>query len=84
MFLERLPIVKAFPLSDSIIINDLMKEAYGREVHLFTKGFHHRNLSVIHLKKIFFHQGNGTCDISSNAQHVVYFKNPRDLASGES
>ncbi|KAG8238309.1 hypothetical protein J437_LFUL017844 [Ladona fulva] len=56
----------------------MMKEADGRVVHLFTKGSHHRNLSVIHLTQNLFHQGKGARDISLNTHYIVYFKNPRD------
>ncbi|KAG8239534.1 hypothetical protein J437_LFUL019203 [Ladona fulva] len=70
-----------FPHSDTpkfIIIDDLMKEADGRVVDLFTRGSHHRNLSVIHLTQNLFHQGKGSRGISLNTYYIIYFKNPRD------
>lgn len=62
-----------------IILDDLMQEANSTRVcELFTKGSHHRNLSVILITQNFFHQGSRCRDISLNAKYVVIFKNPRD------
>jgi len=41
-----------------VILNDLLNQIYGREVcDLFTKGNHHRNISVLLLTQNVFHQG---------------------------
>lgn len=61
-----------------LIIDDLMREADGRIVDIFTKGSHHRNLSVFYITQNLFHQGKGQRDISLNSSYIVYFKNPRD------
>lgn len=61
-----------------IIIDDLMRESDGRIVDIFTKGSHHRNLSVFYISQNLFHQGKGQRDISLNSSYIVYFKNPRD------
>lgn len=63
-----------------IIIDDLMFESSNSRVvsELFTKGSHHRNLSVIYLVQNFFSRGNESRNISLNAQYIVYFKNPRE------
>lgn len=61
-----------------IIIDDLMRESDGRIVDIFTKGSHHRNLSVFYITQNLFHQGKGQRDISLNSSYIVYFKNPRD------
>lgn len=61
-----------------IIIDDLMRESDGRIVDLFTKGSHHRNLSVFYITQNLFHQGKGQRDISLNSNYIIYFKNPRD------
>ncbi|KAH9642907.1 hypothetical protein HF086_003506 [Spodoptera exigua] len=61
-----------------IIIDDLMRESDGRIVDIFTKGSHHRNLSVFYLTQNLFHQGKGQRDISLNSSYIIYFKNPRD------
>ena len=63
-----------------IAIDDQMIEAGGdnRVVNLFTKGSHHRNLSVIYIVQNLFHQGKGNRSISLNSHYLVLFKNPRD------
>lgn len=63
-----------------IIIDDLMRESDGRVADLFTRGCHHRNLSVFYITQNIFHQGKGQRDISLNAHYIVLFKNPRDKA----
>ena len=50
----------------------------NRIVNLFTKGSHHRNLSVIYVVQNLFHQGKGNRSISLNSHYLVLFKNPRD------
>jgi len=49
-----------------------------RIFNLFTRGSHHRNLSVIYIVQNLFHQGKGTRSISLNSHYLVLFKNPRD------
>lgn len=63
-----------------VIIDDLMLESTSSKVisELFTKGSHHRNLSVILLVQNFFTRGKESRNISLNAQYLVLFKNPRD------
>lgn len=62
-----------------IILDDLMTSAYTKSVcELFTKGSHHRNLSVILITQNIFHQGKHCRDISLNCKYLVLFKNPRD------
>lgn len=61
-----------------LIIDDLMRESDGRVVDIFTKGSHHRNLSVFYITQNIFHQGKGQRDISLNSSYIIYFKNPRD------
>lgn len=62
-----------------VILDDLMLEAYNTKIcELFTKGSHHRNLSVILITQNIFHQGSHCRDISLNAKYIVIFKNPRD------
>lgn len=85
-FREGLPQLEDFRdvrRSKLVILDDLMHEssASGQSVvHLFTKGSHHRNLSVFFLTQNLFHQGRGQRDISLNANYIVVFKNPRDRA----
>ena len=62
-----------------IILDDLLNEAYSGEVcKLFTKGSHHRNISVILITQNMFHQGNHCRTIPLNAKNIVLLKNTRD------
>ena len=63
-----------------IVLDDLMTQSGGdkRIADLFTKGSHHRNLSVIYVVQNIFHQGRETRNISLNAHYIVLFKSPRD------
>lgn len=62
-----------------VVLDDLMLETYNKQVcELFTKGSHHKNLSIILLIQNIFHQGKYCRDISLNAKYLVLFKNPRD------
>lgn len=72
-----------------VIVDDMMRESSASTaaaagsnaiVDLFTKGSHHRNLSVFFITQNIFHQGRGQRDISLNAHYIVLFKNPRDRA----
>lgn len=68
-------------LKKLIIIDDLMRESSNNTiVDLFTKGSHHKNISVIFITQNIFHQGHGQRDISLNTNYIVIFKNPRDRA----
>lgn len=64
-----------------LILDDLMNEAgENRDVaELFTKGSHHRNLSVMMIVQNLFHQGDMMRTVSLNAHYLVLFKNPRDV-----
>ena len=62
-----------------IVLDDLMDSAYSTKVsQLFTKGSHHRNISIILVSQNLFHQGHSSRDISLNSKYIVVFKNPRD------
>ena len=63
-----------------VIIDDLMQECGdGTDVvNLFTKGSHHRDLSIIMIVQNMFHQGKAMRSISLNTHYMVLFKNPRD------
>ena len=63
-----------------IVFDDQMIDA-GKDqriVNLFTRGSHHRNLSVVYIVQNVFHQGRGSRSISLNSHYLVLFKNPRD------
>lgn len=90
--LDELPknVIKSYGLSaldeidpadtNLVIIDDLMDEAgNSKEVSkLFTKGSHHRNLSVILVVQNLFHQGKVMRTISLNCHYIILFKNDRD------
>lgn len=63
-----------------IIIDDLMSDAVNNKAisDLFTKGSHHRNVSVILVVQNFFVRGKEMRNISLNSHYIVLFKNPRD------
>jgi hypothetical protein len=63
-----------------LIIDDLMQEIGGSSEisELFTKGSHHRNLSVILIVQNLFHQSKIMRTVSLNSHYLVIFKNPRD------
>ena len=63
-----------------MVIDDQMIETGNDEriAKLFTKGSHHRNLSVIYIVQNLFHQGRVSRSISLNSHYLVLFKNPRD------
>lgn len=62
-----------------IVLDDLMTDAYNKTVcELFTKGSHHRQISVILISQNIFHQGKFCRDISLNCKYLVAFNNPRD------
>lgn len=79
-YFQGLPDLSMFDGKEAnlIIIDDLMRESDGRIVDIFTKGSHHRNLSVFYITQNLFHQGKGQRDISLNSNYIIYFKNPRD------
>jgi hypothetical protein len=62
-----------------IVLDDLMDSAYSTKAsELFTKGSHHRNISLVLITQNLFHQGPSARDISLNSKYLVVFKNPRD------
>ena len=58
-----------------IIFDDLMTEAKcdQRIADLFTKGSHHRNISIVYLTQNVFPQGRACRDIALNTQYLVLF-----------
>lgn len=62
------------------VIDDLMQELGNdqRIANLFTKGSHHRNLSIIFILQNIFHRGKELRDMSLNCHYLVLFKSPHD------
>ena len=53
--------------------------AYSTKVtELFTKGSHHRNISLVPITQNLFHQAPSSRDISLNSKYIVVFMNPTD------
>jgi hypothetical protein len=81
-FIEGIPCIQDITPDERnlIIVDDLMDDAGKSKIisNLFTKGSHHRNLSVILIVQNLFHHGPRMRDISLNANYIVLFKNPRD------
>ena len=83
-FIEGLPDNMESMLDPSIrnlvVLDDLMHELSNdqRITSLFTKGCHHRNLSVIFILQNIFHRGKELRDMSLNCHYLVLFKSPRD------
>lgn len=81
-FVEGLPKVDEWE-SDKrrlVIIDDLMSETDERVTKLFTKGSHHRNLSVMYIVQNLFGKNKEQRTISLNSHYLVIFKNPRDAS----
>ena len=69
-----------FPKGGLLVLDDLMEEGGNdkRILDLFTKHFHHQNVTVIYLCQDMFPPGKFAKSISRNAHYIVGFKNPRD------
>jgi hypothetical protein len=83
-FVEGLPEVGQWQAGDNksrlVIIDDLMAETDDRVTKLFTKGSHHRNLSVMLIVQNLFGKNKEQRTISLNSHYLVLFKNPRDAS----
>jgi len=56
-----------------------MDFAYSTKVsELFTKGSHHRKISLLLITQNLFHQGPSSRDISLNSKYIVVLKTTRD------
>jgi hypothetical protein len=64
-----------------VVLDDLMSDIVRDEdiQHLFTRGSHHKNLTVLYLTQNAFCQGKCARTISLNCAYLVLFKNPRDV-----
>ena len=70
-----------------IVFDDQMIDASKdkRIVNLFTRGSHHRNLSVIYIVQNLFHQGKGSRSISLNSHYLVLIQeSTRQIANFDS
>ena len=79
-FVEGLPDINNFDRSkrNLVVIDDMMSEMDGSVTNLFTKGSHHRNVSVVLIVQNFFSKNKEMRSISLNSHYIAFFKNPRD------
>ena len=63
-----------------VILDDLMSETDDRVTKLFTKGSHHRNMSIMYIVQNLFGKNKEQRTISLNSHYLVVFKNPRDAS----
>jgi len=61
-----------------VIIDDLMHETDERVANTFTKGSHHRNISVVYIAQNLFPNNKFAGTMSLIAQYMTLFKIPRD------
>ena len=63
-----------------VIYDDLMDECHNdKQVkNLFTKGSHHKNISVFILSQNIFNKGEYSRTINLNCNYTILFNNPRD------
>ena len=78
-FLGILPTIEADE-RNLVVLDHQMSEAGKLEEtsNLFTKGSHHRNITVVYIVQNVFNKGKVHRTISLNSQYMVLFKNPRD------
>jgi len=63
-----------------LIVDDLMQETDQSVANLFTKGSHHRDVSIMFLAQNLFPKNKFARTMSLNAHYMVLFKNPRDAS----
>ena len=63
-----------------LILDDQMSEASDTKslAKLFTKGSHHRNVTILYLVQNLFDQGKSSRTVSLNSHYTVVFRNLRD------
>jgi hypothetical protein len=84
-FIEGLPDLSQLSETDErpLVVCDDMMTIAGKNpeiANLFTKGCHHRNISIILVLQNFFHRAPFMRDIHTSCNYIVIFKNPRDNA----
>ena len=64
-----------------LVLDDLMDEIASnvKASALFTRGIHHKNVTVIFLYQNLFKQGKAMRDITLNSQYFLLFKSSRDV-----
>lgn len=65
-----------------IVLDDLMMDVVknGEMELLFTRGSHHKNLTIIYINQNMFCQGKNARNITLNCHYLVLFQNMRDCS----
>ena len=84
-FIEGLPDEKMLDpkVRNLVIVDDLLAETDARVTRMFTKGSHHRNISIIYISQNLFDKNKENRTISLNSHYIVLFKSPRDALQME-
>ena len=61
-----------------LVLDDMMACLESEVADIFTKGGHHKNISIIPVTQNVYHQSRFQRTISLNTHYMVLFKNPRD------
>lgn len=64
-----------------LVLDDQMNEGKAKASsfsNIFTKGSHHRKITVVYMMQNLFEKGGSNRTISLNAHYLGVFKNPRD------
>lgn len=69
-------------ICNMLVLDDQMASAGKNQdvVDLFTKGSHHRNLTVVYIVQNLYDQSKHMRTISLNAHYIILFKTTRDLS----
>jgi len=79
-FSEGFPDIGDFDELTLLIIDDLMQETNETIANMFTKGSHHRNVSVVFFAQNLFPKNKFAQTMSLNAHYMVLFKNPKEVS----
>jgi hypothetical protein len=62
-----------------LILDDQMTNVGNNKTmtNLFTKGSHHRNITIVYLVQNFYEKNKNQRTLTLNAQYIILFKNPR-------
>ena len=62
------------------VLDNMMDHLDGEVADLFTRGSHHKNISIIAVTQNVFHQSRFQRTISLNTHYMALFKNSRDAS----
>jgi hypothetical protein len=62
-----------------LVLDDLMSQVDENISNMFTRGSHHRGISVVFIVQNLFQKNPHARTISLNSQYIVLYKNPRDV-----